>query len=54
MIRMYDEERKARVNEHLKTDTIEDILINTIDGDYSGYVIEDGVVTGVELYDEAE
>ena len=49
MIHMYDEVNKWTVNGF----TIEELLYLTSDGKYAGYVIEDGKITGVELYHEA-
>lgn len=51
IIRMYDEERRGKVNRLLATCTIEDVLNLTLEGNYCGYVIEDGIVTGVEQYE---
>ena len=47
LIKMYDEDRKERVNNF----TIEDILDTTIDGEYSGLLINDGMIVGAVLYD---
>ena len=50
----YDFARKIKVNERMENATIQDILDITVDGTYSGYIIEDGQIVGTEIYDEAE
>lgn len=51
MIIWYGEERKAKVNELAKTQTIEEIENMTLWGDYSGFIIGDGQLVGCEHYE---
>jgi len=48
MIKIYDEQRRTKVNQT----SIEDILLLTVYGEYSGLLVNDGVVIGVEIYHE--